>query len=192
MTAADRIRIGELWLAVASVYGRDIPRIALKVMLDAVQDMPADSVASALSAWIKDPNARSFPTPGQIREKIMPTLDAKDLARETALRIRHAVGKFGWPNPRDAADFIGPDGWSVVMQYGGWQHVCENLGTNIPEASFIAQCRDAIESRVRLQRQGIDVSKPSLDQAASRGQLESSGEILKKIGLLTGNDEAKN
>lgn len=177
MIEQERIRVGEQWMALALMYeGKTIPSAALRLMLDAVDDLPFEKVMKALSDWTKDKKSTRHPLPGQLRSMVNPEADPRALAIGTALKIRGAVREFGWCNPDDAKKSIGEIGWRYVEQFGGWQHICENLGTTINENSFMAQARDAIESNINLNRIGFDSEKPLLEQ-----QNKSVTDLVSKI-----------
>lgn len=150
MTREQRTRIGEAWIALAQMYGREVSRTTLSFMLDAIDDLEYDKVLNALKAWARSSKLNRHPLPSEVRDVVEARPEAKDVGRELALRIREAVTKFGWPNGSEARAFIGEHGWRVVEGMGGWLHICENLGVNIQESTFLAQCRDALESRHRL------------------------------------------
>ena len=151
-------------IATGIYYQRDLPDEVLQMYVGDLQDLDFSEVITAMTSYRRDPkNTRMF-LPAQIREIIMPTVNTKDLARETALRIQEAVTKFGWPNPTKAQEFIGEAGWAVVERFGGWSYLCQNLGVGIQPGQFIAQCRDAIESHLNLERAGINKLLPAIEQ----------------------------
>ena len=77
MTQQERIGIGELWLNLAAMYGKEIQRQALGFMLDSISDLDADRVAAAMREWAKSPKHRQHPLPGELRTLVQPTGDGR-------------------------------------------------------------------------------------------------------------------
>lgn len=178
MNQQERIGIGELWMAVGQMYGKEINRMALGLLLDAVDDLPANDVAKALKEWVAKSTQQRHPSPAEIREKVRPTPQDKDIAVNTTMRVVEAVKKFGWPNPEDARKFVGEAAWKVVCSFGGWMYICENLGASISLTTFIAQCRDALTAEIGLKKAGVDTTLPALEQP-NAGFSNRLGDVMK-------------
>lgn len=177
MNPSDRSRVGEQWMALGLLYdGREIPRPALKLMLDAISDLEADRVLQAFREWVNDKKSTRYPTPGQLRALVRPSPDPRSMAIATSLRVREAISKFGWCNARSAREYVGESGWKFVERFGGWLHLCENLGVNLNENTFLAQARDAIESDISLNKIGFDTDQPLLEQ-----QNKPIGKLIKNL-----------
>lgn len=162
--------------------GQSVQNAVLAMYAEDLADLEIEDCITAYGTYRRNPKNTRFPLPANIREIISPTPDTRDLAINTATRIREAVGKFGWPNPTEARMYIGESGWRYVIRSGGWKYLCENLGVNIQETTFIAQCRDAVASDINLEDIGFDTNSPVLEQ---RG-LVRLGSI---INMLTGKKE---
>lgn len=162
--------IAQMLLAMARFYGYELEERQLEMYVEVLAKFPEATVLQSGKEYIQNPKNEKFPIPPhKILAKYLPQeADSKDVGREVALRIRHAVSKFGWPSPADARAHIGDLGWGVVERLGGWQHICENLGVTIQETTFMAQCRDAVESTHRLGEQGFDPARPSIEQSTQR------------------------
>lgn len=160
--------IAKMLLDMARFYDQPLDERQVDLYVRVLAKFPSEQVLMAGREYIEDVRNTRFPIPPhKIMEKYLPKEpEAKDIGRETATRIRHAITKFGWPSPLNAREYIGDAAWSVVERFGGWQHICECLGVEIQESTFMAQVRDAVESQVNLGRAGIDLSKSSLDQPA--------------------------
>lgn len=165
----------------AEYYGRQIGPGTIATMADDLAEFPQHAVLAAYARYRKDPANRAFPMPAQIIGILTRDVGPRDLAIETAGRIRKAISEFGWNNPRDAKTFIGESGWGVIDSFGGWAHLCENLGVTINETTFYAQLRDTVESKIKLNKANYDSDRPALDQARDRG-LKSASEII--AGLI--------
>ena len=69
----------------------------------------------------------------------------KDQSTEIAQKIIGCVSKYGYTNPLPAENEIGPIGWVVVKNFGGWNHICETM-TDDSLTTWSAQLRDSIGS----------------------------------------------
>lgn len=167
MKPAERMLID-----MARFYGFDLDKRRLDLYVQVLEQFPIEAVLQCGREYMQDPRNDRFPVPPhKILARHLPqSADSKDVGRETALRIREAVSKFGWPSPAKAKEHIGELGWSVVERMGGWSHICENLGVEIPESVFLAQARDAAESMHRLGGMGYDSSAPALEQRIKPSQ----------------------
>ncbi len=161
----SRISIGELWIGLAQMYGKDISKPSMSIMLNAISDLDSRAVEKVLNEWAKTSKLGRHPFPAEIREKINPQLNSKDLARDTSMRVVQAVQKFGYTQPEEAETFIGPAGWVAVKRWGGWKYICEGLGVTLDVTTFAAQLRDLLESQVNLERSGVDLNKPAIEQS---------------------------
>jgi hypothetical protein len=158
MTQQERVKIGEHWLGLAQMYGREIPRAALTIMINAVADLEPSLVIGAFTKWAQTSKLNRHPLPADIRDIVAPeqNISSEAVAREIAARITGAVVKFGWPNANAAESFIGPEGWAAVQRQGGWSHLCQNLGVTINPTTFQAQVRDQLESNIKYGVTAID------------------------------------
>lgn len=191
MKPEERRIVGKCWLNLAQMYGKEIPQQTLTMMLDAVQDLDTQKMLDAFPRWASTSKLGRYPYPVELRELVEPTADNRDMARETSLRIKQAVTKFGYVNQRDARLFIGEEGWIVVERFGGWVHLCQNLGTEIPEHAFLAQCRDALESQLKLKGAGFDIAQPVIEQAKTQGRISSVVKQLGEVLSLNRGQDAK-
>lgn len=178
MTNEEKIKIGEAWAALGNLYGKEINRAAMNIILKSVSGLNADAVLNALEGWPATSKYHRPPYPSEVIEIVDPRANLRDVAINTSSRIRHAVSKFGWSNQSDAKNFIGDMGWRYVERIGGWKYLCENLGTNISETTFIAQCRDAVASDQNLAIANINTDQPTLEQVKNR---TSTNELIGKI-----------
>lgn len=151
-----RIRLGNLWLNIAQIYGRDITKAALSLMLDSIADLDPREVERVLHDWAGKSKLNRHPSPAEVRELVCPEADPKHLAVEAAARVVAAVAKFGWNNLADAREYIGALGWRAVERLGGWQYLCENLGVTLQVTTVQAQVRDLCLATNQLAAAGID------------------------------------
>lgn len=175
--------IAKMLIDMAKYYDQQLEERQLEMYVDVLSQFPINDVIQAGREYLRDHRNTRFPMPPhKIMAKHLPSEpESKDVGREVALRIREAVSKFGWPNPNPARDHIGHLGWGVVEAMGGWQQLCEKLGVEIQESTFLAQCRDAVESRHRL---GSTFTPEQLRRLGEQSR-ESRGELQKfSLGVL--------
>lgn len=182
--------IAKMLIDMAKFYDQALDERQLELYVSILGKAPVHIVLQAGQEYMQDSRNARFPMPvHKILDRYMPrNPESKDIGRETALRIREAITKFGWPNPKQAQEHIGKLGWGIVERMGGWQHLCENLGVEIPETTFMAQARDAAESVHRLGEMGFDTSRPSIEQGKNSNQLEK-GNFLDVARSLRQKDE---
>lgn len=180
MTDTQVYEIKKMIVITSQYYGRPINDDVVKMYLDDLHNMDFNDVVVAMKRYRMDPRNKSMFLPAHIRELIAPSVKPIDLARDTALRIKNAITKFGSWNQREARAFVGDAAWRVVERFGGWQYLCENLGTNALRGdTFMAQCRDAVESDLNLGIAGVDTSRPVLEQIDRSGSVAG---LLKSLG----------
>lgn len=151
----------------------------LAVYLEDLADLDPKECIEAYQRWRRNPANKHFPLPAQIRELVNPEqfVSVEARAREVAARITGAVSKYGWNNGTAARVFIGPEGWEVVQRQGGWNYLCENLGTKMNPTSFQAQVRDQLDG---VFRHGLTALEKSIGAIESRsGGLATIGEIIR-------------
>lgn len=183
--------IAKMLIDMAKFYSEALDERQLEMYVKVLTQFPTELVLECGKEYVHDVRNTRFPIPPhKIMERHLPKqATPKDVARDTSLRIRTAVSKYGWCNPNEARDYIGETGWQIVERFGGWMHICQNLGVEIQESTFLAQTRDAVESELNLQSAGIDTKRPSIEQAKNKGQL---GDLLKTLGKalsITGRNE---
>jgi hypothetical protein len=175
MNSQDRIQIGELWITVAAMYGKEILRPALKLMLDAIGDLPVEPVIKAFEGWVKTSKAKTYPLPADIRDLVTPSVDDRNIALDLAKRISGAISRRGWTWPSNFhyegfASFeeaviaeLGELAWVVICRRGGWQKIHDEY-FEVDTGIFTAQLRDHIESVIKMAKAGILDTPPALPQ----------------------------
>lgn len=174
-------------MGVASFYSdRPVMTETVTIWLDSLNDIDHDLVHMALRKWFNDPKATRPPTPGQIREIIFPQMNERNEAVEAASRIVAAAPKFGHQgksNREAARAYVGELGWMAVERIGGWQYLCENLGTKVlPLTVAQAQLRDACEAIAKRAKAGLAELPPSLPKI----ELEESKSAVRMIEQKSG------
>jgi hypothetical protein len=192
MTQQERIRIGELWMGLAQMYGKEIPRPALSIMLNAVADLDAVKIEKALNDWAMTSKLSRHPLPADIREIIQPTMDPSHEAQECVSLIFESIRQFGWADPLGAKEHMGELAWGIVVSHGGWTNLCQNLGTEISESTFRAQARDLAIARITSGRRGLDritiahsAGKPEIAQSEGFRSVECNSFVASLKGPLS-------
>ncbi|MBL0233214.1 MAG: hypothetical protein IPQ08_06075 [Chitinophagaceae bacterium] len=90
MTEKERIKVGEYWLGLAMMYGKELPKTSLKIMLDSINDLNADDILIALDEWVRISKVGRHPYPPEIRLAVKKELSPESKALEVATRIRSA------------------------------------------------------------------------------------------------------
>lgn len=179
--------VAKMLLEMARYYGEPLDKRQLELYVDVLSQFPQELVISCGRKYLMNTKNNRFPMPPhKIMEDHLPQeADNKDLARMTALRIREAVTRFGWPNGKEARDHLGEAAWSLVQRFGGWRYLCENLGQGISESTFMAQARDAAESHLNLDKAGYDPNQPAIEQSKAKTLI---AEVAKTKALEGGTD----
>ena len=180
MSENERKEIAELWFNLARMYGKEIPPAALTMMLNAVEDLPFESLKTSLHAWASKSKIARHPLPAELREMVNPEPDVKAKANFIAGRIRESISKFGYTNPSEASAYIGPDGWKVISRSGGWQYICENHGTLLDPGIFHAQIRDQLEAELKFGTELLE--QPLLDAPQNESQRQIAALVTGILG----------
>lgn len=143
------MRLKEMIILTATYYSKTISEALLNMYAGDLVDLPEDLVVKGYDAYRRNPKNKHFPLPAQIRELVSPEETPEEKAKEIAARIEGAIVKFGYPNRLEAKEYIGEPGWEIVERYGGWSHLCQNHGLSINPASFHAQVRDQLITKLR-------------------------------------------
>lgn len=184
MNQRERVMIGELWISLSQVYGKDISKSAIGLMLSAVEDLPFAAVESVMRDWVRTTKLGRHPNPAEIREKISPPVDQRSQAIEAATRVIASVSKFGWNNGREARAYIGELGWRAVERIGGWPYLCSNLGVGLSITTVQAQVRDLCESTLKLGDAGVHdqpIGLPEPKRRDNQQSLTSANNIVKDL-----------
>jgi hypothetical protein len=161
----------ELITALAEICGEELTESRIKAYLYSLRELTLNEVKIAFDEFVKDPDMKKFPLPGQFMAKARPQPSSDDEAREAAARILSAVPKFGWSNRKEAQNYIGELGWAVVERQGGWVFICENMKSGmIP--SLQAQYRDLAKSVAIRYKSGNENQASMLPQRESVGLIE--------------------
>jgi hypothetical protein len=174
MKQDQRDQLGIKLTQIAMMYGKDFPKEQARIYIDSLVSFMPDTFENymmALMKYLNDSKNKFFPTPMNLRQYLQPELSPDAMSNEVASRIRSAITKFGWPNPKDAREYIGDLGWKVVERSGGWQYLCENHGVDLNVLTFHAQARDLTRSLIESNELGTydqpigieQTHKPAID-----------------------------
>lgn len=162
MNATQKEQIANLLSIRAEITGKSISINALVQMVEDMADLDFTQVMSTLTAWGR--TEKGFPFPSDIRAKVMPEIDSKDIAVEVANLIITCVSKYGYTNPDQARARMGELAWETVQQATGWKHICETL-TLENEGMTRAQLRGLAEVVSKKAIRGELDQVPQLPQA---------------------------
>lgn len=170
-------------LELSFLYGKEITPEFISMFITSMDNhfkMNLTKYLGALEKYTKDSKNKYFPTPMSLTEYLDPKLDDSDNAKLLSLKINEAVSKFGYSNYELAINFIGPIGKRVVERFGGWNYLCENLGSNIQTGMFIAQAREVI---ISMQKENIYLENEQIEYKNNNStQLVSS--IIKDLAKV--------
>lgn len=136
----------QFWMAVAAYYKQQLNDITISMYAADVSHISIDELMELFSSYRKDPKNKFMPMPSAFLAMLDPSLSIESSAELVAGRIHDAVVKFGWPSPEKARAYIGDVGWDIVRRRGGWQVVCENLGSEWDVGTFHAQSRNSAKA----------------------------------------------
>ena len=92
--------IAKKWIQLGIMYGRQLGEGTVLMMLEAISDLPFDSVLLVMKKWAA--SETKFPMPADIRAKILPELSTKDNAIDAVNAAIACVSKFGYTNSEAA------------------------------------------------------------------------------------------
>jgi VCBS repeat-containing protein len=164
MNQQERNELATSLAYMCEYYNRQMSKQALQMMVEDLSDLSFTEVNLAMTTYRRDPKNFTFPLPAKLRDIVNPSQSIDGMANEAASRIRSAIGKFGWPNPQQAKEYVGELGWLVVERSGGWQYVCENHGVDLNQLTFHAQARDQAKAVIESSKIG------KLDQPVMIGE----------------------
>lgn len=122
----------------------------LKVYDLAVGQYGYEKACKALQSLMIEAKSWQMPTPKMIVDKIESKPPLLAIANDVVGKIFEAVSRFGYANPDQAKEYIGPLGWSVIKRFGGWEYFCSTLGHKLELSATRAQMRDGILSTMEL------------------------------------------
>lgn len=194
MNTNERVAVAEIWGVIAATCGKDLNQVSLKMMVDAVDDLPGNEVVAALQRWFRETKTHRFPLPAEVRYLVRPKPSSRVVAIELARKIDKALmshgyvwesgyfssngylwesntgsGRISFPSFKDAVIAeLGEIGWHAICSRGGWSRLIESQKV-MDEGQFIAQLRDQIESSTILAEQGVDVAMIEMPKRSDAG-----------------------
>jgi hypothetical protein len=120
MTSADAVRFAELMLALSETYREKVSDLRAELYLDALRDLPIESVEKAVRLAIR--TLKFFPKPVELRELVTGNTD-DEAAREWAL-VQREVSRVGYmrqPNLPPATME------AIRVVFGSWRSLCGSL-----------------------------------------------------------------
>jgi hypothetical protein len=140
---------------------KEIDNILARIWIDQLKEFSDGEIRHAFDLAIG--SLKKWPTIADIKRLCEGSnLSDEEVGQEVAARIQGAISKFGWNNFKMAEEFIGPIGWAVIQQSGGWSRICEQESDNI--MSDRKAWRDAAVIVVKKNRLPGGDLPPSLPQ----------------------------
>ena len=180
---------------VAGLTAVDLTTDVIAIYVAATENDPGhdNAIKGLLSLFPDMKPGRGFPSITDIRDACKAPgdrLSDEDVAREAAAKALGAVSKFGWPNGRQAREFMGELAWGAVDKMGGWAMLCETL-TAQNMTTMQAQLRDLIGSIIARSKAGI-VDQPLTALPGGFGQQKALVDsIVNEMVARTTSDHGK-
>ena len=183
MDQNERNILSKKLLEIAFLYGKEITPEFISMFISSMDNffkMRLAKYLGALEKYTGDSKNKFFPTPIALREYLDPKLDESDNAKLLSLKINESVSRFGYSNYELAMNYLGPIGKRVVERFGGWNYLCENLGSNIQVGTFIAQAREVI---VSMQKENLCFENEQIEYKKNHS-MELATSIIKDLSKI--------
>lgn len=166
ITQNERNELAQIILNTAVFYGKyDLTKEQITIYISVLDDKFKKTFIdykNSIQSYCADSKNKFFPAPANLSAYLNPEINDDAQAVSIAAKVIEAVSKFGWCNSQSAKNYIGDIGWAAVTAFGGWQHVCENLGLKIQLSTFNAQVRDIIKAEVQKSKFKIITTGPQI------------------------------
>lgn len=174
-------------MALAKLCRFELDEVVLGLYDRALAPYGLARVASAIESVIVGRKTRDpFPSVKEIISIMVPERNDENESIEAVNRVKQAVPRFGRYRGDEAKEFIGELGWEVVQKWGGWGHLCENLGASIGETTFTAQARKdalSIQGRAKAGLHGMAPVIPLAPGLKRESDLLPAGKIFSEINF---------
>lgn len=117
-------------------------QVMIRVYDKAVEPYGYENASKALTILMNEVKSWQMPTPKQITDKIEMKASPLEAANQIVGKIFESVSRFGYMQATETKEYVGTIGWEVIKQFGGWSHICQELGLSLDKASSRAQMRD--------------------------------------------------
>lgn len=130
MTPTDRPIFARALYALGETFNEPVSEIRAEAYFDALGDLPIADVLTACRQAMRD--ARFFPRPVELRERLEGTIeDRADVAWTAVRQLVRAIGYYGRPRDTDWPDAAAER--AALDLFGGWQRLCASLPADGPE-----------------------------------------------------------
>ncbi len=134
---------------VNTIYGITQSNEAVMYQANLLREFDLQKVIQAFDKFMVSNKTNRPPTPAHIIELINPIESLAAKADIIISRIETAIRRFGYTEPEEAKEYIGELGWQIVQFRGGWNYLCQHLGTNLlPGGTFHAQARETVKALI--------------------------------------------
>lgn len=159
--------IKALILEDAAYWDAQMNEVKLRAWTDQLSKYPAAVVKTAMNHFRGEKGRVRMPMPADIVSHFAVDVSPDAEATAAAARIFQAIGRFGWPNGKEAQVFIGSLGWSTVQRMGGWTKVCEMVGVDYDKSAFLAHAKSIAKSESEYAKAGRHDEAPQLQARLS-------------------------
>lgn len=108
-------------------YNKALNDRVVEMQVSDLIDLEFNHIVTALKAYRRDPKNKFAPLPSQIRALIQEPVDNHTLALNTVSRIIECLSKIGPYNQTAVQEYVGPIGWRIIENEGGWNSLCESV-----------------------------------------------------------------
>jgi len=152
MDQSDNLKV--FWANVMASYGepKNITRLEMLVKASKNLGLSEDDLSAALEKYQLEDTTGRVPMPAKLASYVKSKEPStEELAKKDADDIPMLVRQCGWTDGQSAKEQMSYHAWNFVMAQGGWQHICENLGTEyMPIGVFVSQAYESCKaSRLR-------------------------------------------
>jgi hypothetical protein len=190
---AKRKEFCKEYILTCRIFDKEISYDLAQMVANDLADLDPNKCIFALASYRMNSFNKFWPKSVDIRGIINPQPSERDIAVALARKIELAVAKRGyyWPQgicvgqdqdgkpvmnyegengqlfstfKAAAISQLGDIGWHLLCSRGGWQNIHQSAN-EMEEGQFIAQLRDQVESTLKLQKAGVDLTQISMPSA---------------------------
>lgn len=184
MTKEEKALVAKKWNLTCKLYMASPDLDLIYMMVDDLKNYPVDLVLNALEVYRLNKANKHFPKSCDIIEILEPRESTNSIAVQSAGLVLKAVRAFGYTNPRGAREMVGEAAWDAVNKYGGWDYICQNLGTTINVATFQAQIREVCKSTLEKNQNALQDYTAKIEAANSSHKLTKIIKQLEEVKTI--------
>lgn len=175
-----RVEYAKALIALAEYYNRPLTELQIAMYVEDLLVLSLEELNEAILIYRKNPRNTFFPIPSKLIECVRCSGDPESEATEAAARLIGAVSRYGYVNPREASEYIGEIGWSVVNRMGGWRNVCSLVNEN-NFGTLQSQFKQIALAQIRRAEYGFKDTPPSFRIEHKPENFSGLPDIVKNI-----------